>query len=304
MLIDTHCHLNLTEHFPDPAAEVEFARNMGVERLIVVGIDLPTSQIAIDLADRFQEVYAVAGIHPNHAADFTPAQIAPLRGMLAHPKVVALGEIGLDYHWDYATREQQYEALKAQLDLAEEQQTPIVFHCREAYEDLLDILEGRLGTRDERQGTRDDGRMTNDDPPTTNHNPHSTPHAPGPTPFIPSPSPPLPLSSAPKLLLHCFAGTPQDAQRAIALGCYFGLDGPLTYKNAQALRDLVQTLPRNRVVIETDAPYLTPVPHRGKPNRPAYVAHVNSMLATLWQISQEETAEITTANATRFMRLA
>lgn len=260
MLIDTHCHLNLTEHFPDPAAEVEFARSTGVERLIVVGVDLPTSQIAIDLADRFQEVYAVAGIHPNYAANYTPDLIPPLRELLAHPKVVAIGEIGLDYHWDYATREQQYEVLKAQLDLAEEHQTPIVFHCREAYEDLLDILESR-------------------------YNPQSTSHK-------------------PHLLLHCFAGDAQDAQRATALGCYFGVDGPLTYKNAQALRDLVQTLPRDRVVIETDAPYLTPVPHRGKPNRPGYVAHVNSMLASLWGISQEEAAEITTANATAFFRLS
>lgn len=259
MLIDTHCHLNLYDHFPDPAAEVEFARSMGVERLIVVGVDLPTSQIAIDLADRFQEIYSVAGIHPNHAANFSPSDIPKLREMLSHPKVVALGEVGLDYHWDFATREQQYEALKAQLDLAEETQTPIVFHCREAYEDLLDILESRYSSQ------------------STDHKPH--------------------------LLLHCFAGSPQDAQRAIALGCYFGVDGPLTYKNAQDLRDLVQTLPRDRVVIETDAPYLTPVPHRGKPNRPGYVAHVNSMLATLWQISQDEAAEITTDNARTFFQL-
>lgn len=293
MLIDTHCHLNLTEHFPDPSAEIEFARSMGVERLIVVGIDLPTSQIAIDLAERFEEVYAVAGIHPNHTADYTPALIPPLREMLAHPKVVALGEIGLDYHWDYATREQQYEALKAQLDLAEEQQTPIVFHCREAYEDLLDILESRLGPRVEYPAKGESEiRM----PPLAAPEPESTNStSPNPQPKSQNLKPKIP-----KLLLHCFAGTPQDAQRAIALDCYFGVDGPLTYKNAQGLRDLVQTLPRNRVVIETDAPYLTPVPHRGKPNRPAYVAHVNSMLATLWQVSQEEAAEITTANAKSF----
>lgn len=258
MLIDTHCHLNLTEHFPDPAAEVEFAKSCGVGRLVVVGIDIPSSQIAIDLAERFPEVYAVVGVHPNHAADYEPGQLSPLRQMLAHPKVVALGEIGFDYHWDYATREQQYDALRDQLDLADELQVPVVFHCREAYGDLLDVLESRS---------------------------QATVHR-------------------PQYLLHCFAGDQSDAQRAIALDCYFGVDGPVTYKKAQDLRDLVQQiLPRDRVVIETDAPYLTPVPHRGKPNRPGYVAYVANMLATLWGVSPEEAAAITTANAERFFRL-
>ncbi len=276
MLFDTHCHLNLTEHFPDPAAEVEFARSMGVERLIVVGIDLETSQIAINLAERFEEIYAVVGIHPNRTADFNPDLIPHLREMLAHPKVVALGEIGLDYHWDYATQEQQHEALAAQLDLANELQSSVVFHCREAYEDMLDILESRK-------------------------EPRVPPRA---TPQIPPSSPPhLPNSPLPQWLFHCFAGNAQDAQRAMDLDCYFGVDGPLTYKNAQELRDLVLTLPKNRVLVETDAPYLTPVPHRGKSNRPGYVAHVNSMLATLWGISQEEAAEITTANARTFFQM-
>ncbi len=275
MLIDTHCHLNLIEHFPDPTAEVEFAKSCGVGRLLVVGIDIPTSQIAIDIAERFLEIYAVVGVHPNHSADFKPEQIPVLREMLAHPKVVALGEIGLDYHWDNATREQQYDALRDQLDLAEELQMPVVFHCREAYGDLLDILEARYAERRTGEGSEPSQPKTQNLKPKT-----------------------------PSLLLHCFAGDQNDAQRAIALDCYFGVDGPLTYKNAQALRDLVQqTLPRDRIVIETDAPYLTPVPHRGKPNRPGYVAYVANMLATLWGVSPEEAAGITTANAERFFCL-
>lgn len=253
MLIDTHCHLNLTEHFPDPGAEVDFAKSCGVGHLVVVGIDIPSSQRAIDLAEHYPEVYAIAGIHPNHSSAYEPGQIPVLKEMLDHPKVVALGEIGLDYHWDYATRGQQYDALKAQLDLAEECQIPVVFHCREAYGDLLDILESR--------------------------------------------------SRRQRWLLHCFAGDQTDARRAIALDCYFGVDGPITYKNAQPLRDLVMTLPRDRVVIETDAPYLTAVPHRGKPNRPGYVAHVNSMLASLWGCTQEQAGEITSGNARRFFEM-
>ena len=253
MLIDTHCHLNLIEHYPDPRAEVEYALSCGVGQLIVVGVDVSSSQTAIDLAETFAEVFAVAGIHPNYTATYQPDQLSILREMLRHPRVVALGEIGLDYHWDYASRDQQYDALKAQLDLAEDCRMPVVFHCREAYGDLLDILEAR--------------------------------------------------SRGQSWLLHCFAGDQTDARRAIDLGCYFGVDGPLTYKNAQSLRDLVLTLPRDRIVIETDAPYLTPVPHRGKPNRPGYVAYVNSMLASLWGLPPEEAAGITTANAERFFGL-
>lgn len=249
MLIDTHCHLNLTDHFPDPAAEIAFAKASGVEKLIVIGIDLESSQIALDLADRFPEIHAVVGIHPNYAAKYEKSWIDQIRAMTEHPKCAALGEIGLDYHWDYATREQQYDALSDQLDLASSYALPVVFHCREAYGDLLDILEAR---KDQKRAP---------------------------------------------WLLHCFAGNREDAARAIALDCYFGVDGPLTYKNAQELRDITLTLPRDRVVVETDAPYLTPVPHRGKPNRPGYVAYVNSMLASLWQVPVEETAQMTTRNA-------
>lgn len=251
MLIDTHCHLNLTDHFPDPATEIAFAKASGVDKLIVIGIDLETSQIALDLGDRFPEVYAGVGIHPNYAAKYKPEMIEGIEAMTRHPKCAAIGEIGLDYHWDYATREEQYAALSDQLDLASRNKLPVVFHCREAYGDLLDILEARVAQK-----------------------------------------------SAP-WLLHCFAGNKEDAERAKALDCYFGVDGPLTYKNATELREIVFTLPRDRVVVETDAPYLTPAPHRGKPNRPGYVMYVSNMLASLWQISNEAAAIQTTENAHR-----
>ncbi len=218
----------------------------------MVGIDSESSQLAADLAERFDPVFATAGIHPNHAAEFSSADLSTVMELLTLPKVLALGEIGLDYHWDKATREQQYHALDAQLELGFAKNCPIVFHCREAYGDLLDILEARKSSKT------------------------------GPW------------------LLHCFAGDAADAARAISLDCYFGVDGPLTYKNAQKLRDTVLTIPRDRVLIETDAPFLTPVPHRGKPNRPGYVSHVNSMLASLWRVSIEEAAESTTRNAIRF----
>lgn len=221
----------------------------GVEKLIVVGIDLPTSRRAVELADEFDPVYAVVGIHPNSAKGYHPEMLGLVREMLHHPKVVALGEIGLDYYWDHATQAEQFLALRDQLQLAEETEKPVVFHCRDAYDDLLDILDKR--------------------------DPHPW-------------------------LLHCFSGTAEHARRAVALDCYFGVDGPITYPKAEDLRSIVRSLPRDRIVVETDSPYLTPAPHRGKPNRPAYTVWVNSGLASCLGIEREECARMTTENAERF----
>jgi len=253
MLIDTHCHLNFPDAFPDPAGEIAYAKEQGVERLIVVGCDIESSRRAVELADRFAEIYAVVGFHPTYTAHYTREGLREVEEMLGHPKAVALGEIGLDYHWDYATPEQQFAALRDQLDLAVSLDMPVVFHCREAYPDLLDLLESR--------------------------------------------------GDAVWKLFHCFAGNEVDARRAIALDCYFGVDGPITYKKAEGLRTMVRdVLPRDRLIVETDAPYLTPIP-RNKPNRPGYVALVASAVASVWGVSRDEAAEQTTRNAERFFRL-
>ena len=247
--IDTHCHLNLPEYFSDPSAEIEYANSEGIHTLIVVGTDLDSSRRAVEIADEHACVFAVVGIHPNSSAAFTDRWGVEIAAMLNHPKVVAIGEIGLDYHWDYATPAQQLAALQAQLTIAQEAAKPIVFHCREAYPDLLDLLEMR---------------------------------------------PPQPY------LLHCYAGDEADATRAIALSCYFGVDGPITYKKATALREIVAQLPRDRIVVETDAPFLTPEPFRGKQNRPGYVRYVNEALAKILEMSVEECATQTDANARAF----
>lgn len=252
MLFDTHCHLNLAEHFPDPDAAVEEARQAGVEKLCIVGIDLPTCKTALEIAERHEGTYAIVGIHPNSSADYRPETLAEVGEMLAHPKAVALGEIGLDFHWDFASREQQERALHEQLDLAAARNMPVVFHCRKAYAELLSILESR--------------------------------------PIQP-------------YLFHCFSGTAADAERALALGGMLGFDGPITYKNAHDTREIARATPKDRIVIETDAPYLTPVPHRGKPNKPAYLPFVNHGLAAALKIGSEECAELTTANARRFFRI-
>jgi TatD DNase family protein len=249
MLIDTHCHLNDIKAFPDPAAELELCRANGVERVLVVGTHPEDWATAITLADRFEDVYAIIGWHPNYTATYDAGTLTGLEELLAHGKVLALGEIGLDYHWDYAPHEVQHRALREQLALGIRMGMPIVFHAREAYGDLLDVLEEF-----------------------------------GPHPY----------------LFHCFAGTAEDATRGVALGGYFGVDGPITYKTADALRETITTIPTDRLVVETDAPYMTPVPFRGKPNRPAYVRYVNAGLAKALAIDEDACADLTTANAQAF----
>ncbi|MEA2554666.1 MAG: TatD DNase family protein [Fimbriimonadaceae bacterium] len=249
MLIDTHCHLNLADAFPDPAAAIKEAKDNGVGRMIVIGIDIPTSRRALEIADANDGVYAVAGVHPNSAAEYYPEHLREIEEMLKHPKVVAIGEIGLDYHWDHASRDEQAAALLDQLDLAHATGKPVVFHCREAYSDLLAVVEAR------------------------------------------NPS---------KWLFHCFSGSEEDARRAMALDAYFGVDGPITYPKAGDLRSVVAKLPKDRLVVETDAPYLSPEPFRGKPNKPANVRFVNAALAACLGIGEEECAALTTANAERF----
>lgn len=249
-LIDTHCHLNLPDHFPAPAAEIERARSAGVDRLIVVGIDELTNNRAVELADVHKGVFAIVGWHPNSAASYSTEALRLVEELARHQKTVAIGEIGLDYHWELASREQQERCLIDQLDLAQNLLMPVVFHCREAYPDLLELLT----SRGDRRGC----------------------------------------------LFHCFSGDAESARRAIALDGYFGVDGPITYKKSNELRTIVQNLPRKRIVLETDSPYLSPEPFRGRPNSPANIPIINNALAALLGITADECARITTQNAERF----
>jgi TatD DNase family protein len=252
MLVETHCHLNDAEHFPDPDSEIAVARAAGVEKLIIVGTDPEDGLRALQIAERHNDVYAIVGFHPNMCASYSTARLSELEPLLAHPKTVAVGEIGLDFYRDHAPRHHQFQALYDQLALARDLDLPVVFHCRDAYSELLDILEGL---------------------------------------------PPHPY------LIHCFAGGEEDAFRACDLGCLFGIDGPVTYKKNDGLRELIRQVGLGRFVLETDSPYLSPVPHRGQPNRPAYLPLIAAAIAEALDISVEFVAEVTTANATRFFRL-
>ena len=246
-LFDTHCHLNDAKAFPDPAAAIEEARRAGVDRLAIVGVDEESSRRALEIAESHDGVYAIVGWHPTSAASYTGTR--GIEEMLKSPKAVAVGEVGLDFYWDKSTPDEQYRCLSDHLDLAAQVGKPVVFHCRDANDELLTFLEGRAA------------------------------HA---------------------YLFHCFSGDQSHAERAVALGAVLGVDGPITYPKNDALRAIFARVPRDRIVVETDSPYMSPVPYRGKPNRPAWVVNVNQALAGVLGVTAEECAELTTANAERF----
>lgn len=251
-MIDTHCHLNDQEAFPNADQTIREAIDAGVEKLIVVGIDEDWSRIAIEIAENHCEVYAVVGWHPTSAAKYGSSKLKAIEALAAHPKAVAIGEIGYDFHWDFSTPKQQYECLIDHLDLANALNMPVVFHCREAYSELLDVLESR--------------------------------------PIQP-------------YLFHCFAGTEDDLTRAMALDSIFGVDGPVTYNKADELRRLLPKIGLNRLVLETDAPWLSPVPFRGKPNHPKNLGLIRDRVAEVFGVSPDTVAQATTQVAGNFFRI-
>jgi TatD DNase family protein len=253
MLFDTHCHLDVEAFAPDREDIIARARVAGVTQFVNPAYDLESSQRATALAQTHADLYAAVGIHPNDIGALDDKQLSALQGLAQSPKVVAIGEIGLDYHWNTFPPARQKDAFKAQLRMAQALNLPVIIHCRDAYDDTLALLERHAPTRG--------------------------------------------------VLLHSFAGSTEQAQEAQARGYILGIGGPLTYKNAHALRLIVSnTLPQH-IVLETDAPYLSPQPHRGRRNEPAYLLLVAERLAALWGQRIEEVAAITTATARRFFRL-
>jgi len=250
-LTDTHCHLNDGHAFPLPEATAAEAAAQGVWRLVVVGVDTESSRRAVEIAERCENVYAVVGWHPNYTSKYDGEALKAIEALLDHPKSLALGEIGLDFYREHASREDQERALKDQLDLAEAKDVPVVFHCRDAYPELLDVLERR---------------------------------------------------KVRPYLFHCFAGNDEDAGRASAFGAWFGVDGPVTYPSADGLRTTIAKLPRDKILLETDSPYMTPVPYRGQRNRPSFLPYVNAGLAAALGLGPEECADLTERSAEAFFR--
>jgi TatD DNase family protein len=247
--VDTHCHLNLPQFDADGAEVVARALAAGVTQMIVPGADLPTSRRAVALAEQSPAIWAAVGVHPNDALGFDARALAELRGLAAHPRVVAIGEIGLDLYWKTVPLEQQQAAFVAQLQLAAELGKPVIVHDREAHAAVWEVLRT----------------------------------------YRP------PMGG----VLHAFSGDSALAEAAVAGGFYLGVDGPLTYKNSHALRAIFAAVPLERILLETDAPYLTPQPHRGQRNEPAYVRLVAEKLAEIRHLEISEVAQVTTANAAR-----
>lgn len=250
-LIDTHCHLNFDHYRSDFDEVMGRAAANGVERVIVPATDLKSCGPIIQLAESWSGIYAAVGIHPNSADDFDGAR---LREWAAHERVIAIGEIGLDYYWDKRPRSIQRRVFEQQLDLAGELELPVIIHSREAGEDVLAAL----------------------------------------TAWLPSLS--ASLRGRPGVL-HSFSDSSVIAERALSLGFYLGFTGPITFKKAKDLRTLAKGLPRDRLLIETDGPFLTPHPRRGRRNEPAYARYVNQKLAELHGLSEVEMGRQTTANA-------
>jgi len=256
VLIDSHCHLDDEQFDADRDAVIERARAAGVGRIIAVGTGKgpPGLDAGVLLAGKYEFMHATAGVHPHDAAKAGPCTFEALAALLRHPKVVAAGEIGLDYHYNFSPRVTQCHVFAEQLKLAREARLPVVIHTREAWEDTLWLIE-------ENWDTSIGG------------------------------------------VFHCFAGGPEEARQVLDLGFHVSFSGIVTFPKAQAVQEAARVVPRDRILIETDAPYLAPVPHRGKRNEPAYVAVTARKLAELRGESFEEVADATAANAVRLFGL-
>ncbi len=252
-LIDTHAHLHLQHFDEDRDAIIQRAIEAGVVKTITIGTDVASSRQAIALAEKYKSVFAAVGIHPTDCGNAGDADFEEIHKLAQHSRVVAIGEIGLDYYWKTVSPEVQRKAFVRQLALARESNMPVIIHNREAGESLLQTL--RAEDIHELRG-----------------------------------------------VFHCFSENFDFARRVLELGCYISFTGNLTYKKS-TLPEVAAQIPLDRMMIETDAPFMTPVPHRGKRNEPAYVAHVAEKLAEIKKLPLAEIAKITTGNAHRLFGL-
>lgn len=252
--VDTHCHLD----FEDLAGEHENilarAKQVGVEQVITIGIDLPSSRRAIALAEASGEIYATIGIHPHNACAFSSKDLQELLTLGRKSQVVAYGEIGLDFYRNYKPQSVQISCLREQLNVARELGLPVVIHDREAHEEVLQILR-------EQKAWEMGGAM------------------------------------------HCFSGDWSFARKCLDLGFYLSIAGPVTFAKAQILQHVARHCPLDRLLLETDAPFLAPVPKRGKRNEPAFLIHTAEKIASLKNLPLEEVARQTTSNACRLFKL-
>jgi len=251
VLVDTHCHLHLLEE--EPAEVVARAEAEGVGHLVDVGVDLASSRQAAANAARLPQVSASAGVHPHDADTLTGELLAELRGLLASEGVVAVGETGLDYHYDNSPRDRQRSAFAAHVALARELDKALVVHCRDAFADVLAVLDGE--------------------------------------------------GAPARVVFHCFAGDEEAAGRVVEAGWFVSFAGTVTFRNAPGLRAACAVVPLDQMVLETDSPFLSPHPYRGRPNRPGRVAVTAQTVAEVHGVPVEQVAAATTATAVRAFAL-
>src|SRR5436305_9369117 len=253
MLVDSHCHLDFPDFAPELDAVVARAEAAGIGRMVTISTRVRRHAQVLAIAERFPNVTCSVGTHPHHAHGELDITADDLIARAQHPKVVAIGEAGLDYHYDNSPRDAQEQGFRAHIAAARATGLPLVIHSREADDDIARILEQEMGQ--------------------------------GPFPAV----------------LHCFTGGPDLARRALALGHYISFTGIVTFKNSADLRAIAQDVPADRFLVETDAPYLAPNPHRGKRNEPAYVTEVAKVLAEVRGVSFDEIARQTTENFFRLL---
>ncbi|GKU85031.1 TatD family hydrolase [Niallia sp. NCCP-28] len=255
MLFDTHTHLNAEQFEDDLEATIQRALDAGMEKMIVVGFDRPTIEKAMELIDKYSFLYASIGWHPVDAVDMTEEDLVWIEELAKHPKVVALGEMGLDYHWDKSPKDIQKQVFRKQIQLAKKVKLPIIIHNREATADIVEILR-------EEEAKEVGG------------------------------------------IMHCYGGSVETAKECIEMNFYISLGGTVTFKNAKKPKEVAASIPLEKLLIETDCPYLAPTPYRGKRNEPSYVQLVAEEIAEIKGISYEEVAKKTTENAKKLFGIS
>lgn len=254
MLIDTHVHLNADQYEDDVEEVIQRALDKNVKKMIVVGFDTKTIERAMELVEQYPFLYAVIGWHPVDAIDCTKEDLQWIESLAAHPKVVGIGETGLDYHWDKSPKEVQQRLFREQIQLAKRVELPIIIHNRDATADVVKILE------------EEEAHVTGG-------------------------------------IMHCFSGSVETAKQCIDMNFLISLGGPVTFKNAKMPKKVATEIDLDYLLVETDAPYLTPHPFRGKRNEPHYVTLVAEQIAELKNIPYDEVAKRTTENALKLFKI-
>jgi len=251
MFIDTHAHLFFENYKDDVDEVINRAKENGIDYIIIPATDLKTASEAISLAEKYEQVYATVGIHPHDTKDWNEPLIPEIEKLAKHPKVVAIGEIGLDYYYDFSPKDQQLKAFKSQLELAIKLELPVVIHNRDSDKDMLDVIKSYCGT-------------------------------------------------GLKAQFHCYNGSVDDAIEFMRMSHFISFTGNITFKKSDGLREILKHVDLNHLLLETDSPFMTPVPYRGKRNEPSYVTYVAKQIADVHKISIEEVGRITSLNSFRF----